>query len=180
MLQLEDHSFTRRQLVQRVRDASAQLAPHQVSFRIRSAAPVPHLCQHIVLLAVSTRCNRRIFLSHLLLADLVQAQIGHDPVNPGVKRALEAEPADVLVSLQEGFLINVLGFVLRSGQVQRQPKHRLVVVAHQFLERGAAAALSLPPQLSLLNPPWYFPYHPPPLFPIPLSTPSFPPPAASA
>ena len=43
-------------------------------------------------------------------------------------------------------MIDVLRFVLRPCQPQRQPQHSLVVAAHEVLEGSAVSALSLPHQ----------------------------------
>ena len=74
---------------------------------------------------------------------MIEAEIGDDAVNPGIKRTLEAKTADVLVRLQERFLINVLGFRVRAGKMHSQPEHCLVVVSYQFLEGSAIAPLRL-------------------------------------
>ena len=121
-------------------------------------------------ISVGIGCDRRIFFTYLLFPDVVQAQIGHDPVNPGVKRALKPEAPDVLVGLQERVLINILGFVFRSGKVQCEPQHRLVVVVYQFLERSTAAALRLANEHRVINPAWYLAQHAAPGFCLPRFT----------
>ena len=77
---------------------------------------------------------------------MIETQIGHDPVNPRVEGTLEAKAADVLVGLEEGVLIDVLGVVLGPGEMKSQPQHRLIVVTHEFLEGGAVSALRLSDQ----------------------------------
>jgi hypothetical protein len=62
---------------------------------------------------------------------MVQAQVGHNAVKPGVERALEAEVPDVSIGLQEGLLVDILGVLLGTGQVQGQPQDRLVVLPDQ-------------------------------------------------
>src|SRR5208282_785638 len=84
-------------------------------------------------------------------AEMVEAEIGDDPVDPGVEGALEAEAAQILVGLEEGLLINVLGVRLGSRQVQRQPQHRLIVMAYQNLEGCAVSLLRLPDQTRVVN-----------------------------
>ena len=82
---------------------------------------------------------------------MIEAEIGDDAVDPGVEGTLKAETAQILVGLEEGLLINVLGVGLRSGQVQRQPQHRLIVMTHQDLEGRAVALLRLPDQTRVVN-----------------------------
>src|SRR5258708_7264780 len=74
---------------------------------------------------------------------MVEAKIGHNAVNPRIERALETKASDVLVGLEEGVLVNVLGVVLGAGEMERQPQNGLIVVTHQFLEGGAVPALRL-------------------------------------
>src|SRR5260370_2521205 len=110
---------------------------------MRSRTPIRHLIQQVVLSTVTVFRHRSIFLAHGFRAKMVQATIGNNAINPGINRALEAKASDVLVSLEEGVLIDVLGVVLSAGEMERQPQNRLIVVTHQFLEGGAVPALRL-------------------------------------
>ncbi len=74
---------------------------------------------------------------------MIQAQIGHDAVDPCIKRTLEAEADQVAVGLEKGFLVDVLRVLFRGGQSQRQAQYRMVILAHQFLEGCTIAALRL-------------------------------------
>src|SRR5580658_3786611 len=127
-------------------DAFAQLTAHQVAFWIRARPAIRNLIEYIVLLPGRVRRYRRIFLAHLPLSQVIKTKIGHDAVDPGIKRALETKIADALVRLQESFLVNILGFGFRAGEMESQPQHCLVVVPHQLLESGATAALRLADQ----------------------------------
>jgi hypothetical protein len=75
---------------------------------------------------------------------VIEAQVGHNPVNPGVEGTLEPEAAYVFVGLEERVLINILSVLLRSGEMKSEPQHRLIVMTNEFLEGGAASALGLP------------------------------------
>src|SRR5437660_12690331 len=112
MLQLENHTFSRSQFFQRTRNPAAKLTPHEVAFGICPAAPIRHLRQHVILLTFRIYYYGRVLFPYLLLANIVQAQICNNPVNPGVERTLETETSDIFVCLQESFLIDVLSFVL--------------------------------------------------------------------
>ena len=46
---------------------------------------------------------------------MVEAEVGDDAVDPGVEGALEAEVAEVAISLEEGLLLDVLGILLGTG-----------------------------------------------------------------
>ena len=84
---------------------------------------------------------------------MVQAQIGHNSVDPGVKRAFETEADQVAIGLQKGLLVNVLRVLLRGGQAQSKTKYGMVILAHQFLEGRAIAALRLAYQDVIVNAP---------------------------
>ena len=151
VLQLKNHALARRQFLQRSRNPRAQLAPHQIALWIRARAPVCHLIEQVVLAAVGVFCDRRVFFAHGPFAQVIETQVRHDPVNPCVEGTLEPEAADVLISLEEGVLIHVLSVVFSSGEMQGQPQHRLVVMAHQFLEGGAVPALRLADQHRVID-----------------------------
>ena len=151
MLQLKNHALAGRELVQSMVDARSQFAAHQVALGVGAGPDVGNLAQDVIGFALRIHPHRSIFLAHLLLPQVVQAKIGHDAVDPGVEGALEAEVAHALVRLQKGILINVLGFVLRPGEVHGQPEDRLVVVPHQLLEGGAIAALRFADQQRVIN-----------------------------
>ncbi len=112
MLQLKNHAFPRVNFSK----AREILPPNSRRIRSRSGLaplrPSATCASTSILLTFRIHHYRSVFFPHLFLADVIQAQIGHNPVNPGIERALEAEASDVLVCLQERFLIDVLGFVL--------------------------------------------------------------------
>ena len=65
-----------------------------------------------------------------------QAKIGHDAIQPRVKRAFKAEVRQVPVGLQECFLVYILRILLVAEHVQRQPQHCAVVSADQLGRRA--------------------------------------------
>src|ERR1700686_730472 len=114
--------------------------------RIRSRPPIGHLIEQVVLTAVGVFDDRRVLFAHVPLAQVIEAQVRHDPINPGVEGTLEPETSNVLVSLQEGVLVDVLGILLGSGEMEGEPQYRLVVMTDKFLEGGAVSALGLSDQ----------------------------------
>ena len=48
-----------------------------------------------------------IFRARLAAAQVIQADVGDDAVEPSVKAALETEAMEVAVDLEEGFLVDV-------------------------------------------------------------------------
>jgi hypothetical protein len=82
---------------------------------------------------------------------VIETQIGHYAVDPGIERTLKAEAADVDISAQEGLLINVLAVFLRAGEMNRQSKHGSIVLANQLFERSGIAQLSPADKLRIIN-----------------------------
>src|SRR6266436_1571826 len=151
VLQLEHHPFTRGQLVERAGYAFAELPAHEVALRVSSRASIGHLVEDGVFFAGGVGGHGSVFLPDLSLAEVIETEIGDDAVNPGVERALEAKTAYILVGLEEGLLEDVLGVMLGSGEVQGKPQYGLVVMANQFLEGGAIAALRLADQHRIVD-----------------------------
>ena len=71
---------------------------------------------------------------------MVEADIGNDPVEPGMKRAIEPERMQVPEYFQKRFLINVPRFVRRAQKVHGQAEHASVILPHKPLE-GVMVAL---------------------------------------
>ena len=82
---------------------------------------------------------------------MIETEIGHDAVHPGVEGTFEAEISEVTVGLEKCFLVDVLRLGLRAGQMQCQSQHRLIVLTHEFLERSAGAALRFPNQVGVVD-----------------------------
>jgi hypothetical protein len=83
---------------------------------------------------------------------MVETQIGHDAVDPGVEGALKPETADVDVSPQEGFLVDVLAVFLGAGKMDCQAEHGPVVLANQFFKGGGIAELCSADELRVIYP----------------------------
>src|SRR5271156_2347596 len=82
---------------------------------------------------------------------MVETEVGDDAVNPGIEGTLEPETAEVLVRLEEGFLIDVLRVGFRPREVQSEPQNRLIVMTHQDLEGRTVSLLRLPDQARVVN-----------------------------
>src|SRR5262249_12273537 len=95
-----------------------------------------------LLVLAGIRLGISIAVVQLLAAQVIAAQVSDDAIDPGIKRALEAESSDIAVGAQKGFLINILGIFGRVGQVGGQPQDGAIVVADQFFEGGSIALLS--------------------------------------
>jgi hypothetical protein len=95
--------------------------------------------------------DRRVFFAHVPFAQMVEAKIGDDAVNPGVEGTLEAEAPQVFVGLQKGLLVDILRVGFRSGQVQSQAKNGVIVMTHEHLEGCTVSLLRLADQSRIVN-----------------------------
>ena len=59
--------------------------------------------------------DRCIFFPDISFAQVVEAEVGDDPINPGIERTLKAEASEVFISLKKGVLMDILGIGLRAG-----------------------------------------------------------------
>src|ERR1051325_8145234 len=89
---------------------------------------------------------RRIDHSRFLAADLafpevVQANIGHDPVKPGMETTVKAKCMQVLVNPKESLLVDIPGILWRSQKVEGDPYNILIVCTDQRFERLCIPAL---------------------------------------
>ena len=88
----------------------------------------------------------------MFLAQVIQAEIGDDAIDPGVERALEAEARQIDVGAKKGFLIDVLTIFLRAGEMDRQAQHGAIILPHQFFEGGGVALLGFADQRGVIHP----------------------------
>src|SRR5208337_3641156 len=95
--------------------------------------------------------HRSVFLANIPFSQMIKAEVGNDAVDPGIERTLKPEATQILVGLEEGFLINILRVRLLPRQVQRQPQHRLIVMADEYLEGRTVTLLRLPDQTRIVN-----------------------------
>ena len=108
----------------------------ELARRVGHRPRVGDVRQQIHLVAAGIQHRGRVFATALAPAQMVQAQVGHNPVQPGIKRALEPEVSQMPVRLQERLLVHVLGVLLVAQHMQRQPQDGLVVAPHQRIERA--------------------------------------------
>src|SRR6185312_634937 len=106
--QLEHHALARRQLSQRVFHALPDLPAEQTSERV---AFDPGLRRGIGAVQSPFRSghNHGLLFANLSFAQLIQAQVRRNPVQPGVEAAIEAEMIQVAVHPQERFLVHIPG-----------------------------------------------------------------------
>ena len=90
--------------------------------------------------------HRGLLFANLPLAQLIQADVSHDAVQPGLKAAIEAERIEAPIDPEEGFLVDIARIFRGPQQVHGEPKDTLVVSADQLLEGVLVAALGRPDQ----------------------------------
>ncbi len=73
---------------------------------------------------------------------MIEANVGDNSVEPGIKAAFEAKAVKIAVNLEECLLINVPRVFRALHQVQRQPQHIPVEAVHKLLESRTVAGLS--------------------------------------
>jgi hypothetical protein len=82
---------------------------------------------------------------------MIETQIGDNAVDPGVERALKPEAANIYVSPEKSFLVNILAIFLRPSEMNRQAKHGPVVLPNQFFESSGVAELSPADELRVIH-----------------------------
>src|SRR5438034_961519 len=102
MPQLEDHALARRQLLQRPADPRAQLTVPETPLRVAGGAIFLHRIG-AVYHAIRSFDHRRLLLPDLPLAQMIETDVRHNPVKPGIKAAIEPEQVDILINPQESF-----------------------------------------------------------------------------
>src|SRR5256885_14566697 len=103
------------------------------------------------LVMVAIHFRSLIFRTRLAPPQMIEADVRHNAVEPGVEAAFKTEAVQIAVNLQESFLINVTRVFWTLHQVQSQAQYVTVVLTHQFLESRAIAALRLHHQATLLK-----------------------------
>src|SRR5260370_15656865 len=89
--------------------------------------------------------RRLVFGPRLAPPQVVQANVRHDAVEPGIEAALEAETVKIAVNLEESFLVNVPCILGAFHPIERQAQDVAVVPAHPFLATSAAPRLRVHP-----------------------------------
>src|SRR5712692_1941093 len=134
-----------------MKDALPQFAAHQTALRAGAGAVVGHAVQHFFLLAVRRNGCDHIPATRIFLSQVIEAEIGHNAIDPGVKRTLEAKARQVYVCPEKRLLINVLTILLRAGEMNGQAQNGAIVLPHQFFEGGGIALLGLADEQGVIH-----------------------------
>src|SRR5712692_7498871 len=137
-----------------MKDALPQFAAHQTALRAGAGAVVGHAVQHFFLLAVRRNGCDHIPATRIFLSQVIEAEIGHNAIDPGVKRTLEAKARQVYVCPEKRLLINVLTILLRAGEMDGEAQHGAVVLPDQFFEGGGIALLGFADKQGVVHADW--------------------------
>src|SRR5512146_1712264 len=151
MLHFKYHPLARSQSCQGPANPCAQFASHQVALGACAGAIVGDLVDDAVLFAVGIGDDWSVFFPNLALAKVIEAKVGHDPVDPRIERTLKAEATEIAICLQERVLVDIACILLGPGKVESQAEDSVVVLPDQFLEGGAVAALGSTDQLGVVD-----------------------------
>src|SRR4051794_36142569 len=152
VLQFENHSFSGREPAHSAEDGFTQLASDKATLGTGARAMVGHAVEDFFGLALGRNRCRDITVSRRPLAQMVETEIGHDAVNPGVERALETEAIQVGVGAQKGFLEDILAILLRPGEMNGEPQDGAVILTNQFFESGRVSLLRFTNENGVIDP----------------------------
>jgi hypothetical protein len=149
MPQFKNHALAGRQPAQGAFDTLPELHVPEVALRI-GVRGILFKIVHTVERTLGGIHHGRLFLADLPLAQIIQANVRHDAVEPGMEAAIEPERIDAAKHAQERFLKDVTCVFLGPQQVDSEPKHTLVVSADKLLESVLIAALNGPDQAGFI------------------------------
>jgi hypothetical protein len=133
VLQLEDDALARRKPLHRRRDPRLNFLPQKLPLGIERRAvfalPFEEIGDAFLMLR-RVGFRRLILRTRLAAAQMIEAHVGDDAVEPGIKAALEAKPVKVAIDLQKGVLVHVPCVFLALHQIQSQSQHVAVVAVN--------------------------------------------------
>src|ERR1700747_1625760 len=110
MLHLKHNPLARRQMLHGNRNPllyfSAEIAPLRIECRPMFPLPLEEIRNPFFVMCRST-LGSLIFRTRLPPAQMIQADVRYDPIQPGVEAALEAKPVQIPINLKKGFLLDV-------------------------------------------------------------------------
>src|SRR5499425_2622963 len=100
VLHFKNHTFTRRKSIHRLGQPQANLLADQVALGIERRAVLALNLKKVAcafLVAIHQNFRSLIFRAGLAAAQMIQTNVGHDAIKPGVEAAFEAETVQVAV-----------------------------------------------------------------------------------
>src|SRR5258708_19257182 len=112
VLHLKNNAFARRQALHRGGDARFDFLANEGALAIQRGPVLALAFEKIrdaFLVVRGIQFRRLIFRTRLSAAQVIQADVGDDAVEPGVKAALETKTMEIAVNLEESFLVDLPG-----------------------------------------------------------------------
>src|SRR6266566_504409 len=144
MLHFKNNALARREPLHRASNASLDLFAEEAALGVKRRAMLPLALKKVgnaFFGMAGIQFRGLVFGARLAAAQVVQADVGDDAIEPGVKAAFKAEAVQIPVNLEESFLVDVAGILGPLHEIQGQAQDIAVVAANQFLESGTVSRL---------------------------------------
>jgi hypothetical protein len=80
-------------------------------------------------------------LANFSFAQLIEAEVGDDAVQPSREAGIEAKLGQITVDAKEGFLVNVARVFFGVKQIVGHAQDVMIMSAHKFVESAGVATL---------------------------------------
>ena len=140
MAHLEHNAFPRRQFRQYFLNARIHFGAFKAAFGVDIGAFFRDELQAVNFSQFAFEAGR-FFLPDFSFAQLVEAEVGDDTVQPGGETAIEAELGQVAIDAEKGLLIDIAGVFFGAQQIVGHAQNLMVVRPHKFVKRARIAAL---------------------------------------
>ena len=146
MLHLEDHAFARGERLERSFNFVPDFEAEEMPLGVRLAAagrllPIEEVRRTALAGGVGMDDRSLVFGMAATSAQMVEADVGDNAVDPGVKGAIKTEARQVAINLDEGFLVDILGVFGAAQNIEREAQDLAVVALDENFEGGAVACL---------------------------------------
>src|SRR5580704_8044912 len=84
-------------------------------------------------------------------AQVIEADVCDDAINPSIESAFEAEAVEIAVNLEKGFLVDIPRIFRAAQHIEREPQNLAIVALHEHLESGAVTRLRALDQRSVIG-----------------------------
>src|ERR1700730_5777061 len=125
MLHLKNNALARRKPLHGYGNARLNLFAEKAALGVQGRAVLPLALKEIAdafVVVAGVQFRGLVFGARLATAQMIEAHVGNDAVEPGVEAALEAETVKISVDFEESFLIDIAGVFGPLHQIQREPQ----------------------------------------------------------
>src|SRR5260370_20072442 len=144
MLHLKNNALARREALHRASNASFDLFAEEAALGVKRRAMLPLAFKKVgnaFFWMAGIQFRGLVFGAGLAAAQVVEANVGDDAVEPGVKATFKAETVQIPVNLEERFLIDVAGALGPLHEIEGQAQDLAVIPANQFLQSAPCSRL---------------------------------------